>query len=151
MSPQRRRVPPGRAGRLKLRHSLDSAQRGADLLERKLRLLLDKERTLRREADEAGRLWQTRLAEAETWLVRGVLIGGEQALAQAVPADLARVEIEWTSLMGVTYPSAVSWRAPARSPWIGRPATPPSPTRKTPTGPRYAPPPNTAPPAPRPT
>ena len=44
MSPRRGRVPPGRAGRLRLRHSLGTALRGADLLERKLRLLLEKER-----------------------------------------------------------------------------------------------------------
>jgi vacuolar-type H+-ATPase subunit D/Vma8 len=116
MSPRRRTAPPGRAGRLRLRHSLATALRGADLLERKLRLLLDRERALRRTADRAGRLWRERLAEAETWLVRGVLLGGEGALAQAVPADLAGVEVEWTSLMGVRHPSAVSWHAPARSP-----------------------------------
>ncbi|WP_198668655.1 V-type ATP synthase subunit D [Streptomyces triticisoli] len=116
MSPRRHRVPPGRAGRLRLRHSLGTALRGADLLERKLRLLLDRERELRRTADEAGRVWRDRLAEAETWLVRGVLLGGERALTQAAPADRAGVDVEWTSLMGVRHPSAVSWTAPVRSP-----------------------------------
>jgi|UPI00041C0BF1 vacuolar-type H+-ATPase subunit D/Vma8 len=116
MSPRRRTAPPGRAGRLKLRHSLGTALRGADLLERKLRLLLDRERALRRTADQAGRLWRERLAEAETWLIRGVLLGGEAALAQAAPAEAAGLEVEWTSLMGVSYPSAVSWQAPTRSP-----------------------------------
>ena len=42
MSPRARRAPTGRAGRLRLRRSLATAQRGADLLERKLRLLLDR-------------------------------------------------------------------------------------------------------------
>ncbi|MFE9172158.1 V-type ATP synthase subunit D [Streptomyces kebangsaanensis] len=122
MSPRRPRVPPGRAGRLRLRHSLGTALRGADLLERKLRLLLDRERALRRTADEAGRRWRDGLAEAETWLVRGVLLGGERALAEAVPADRAGVKVEWTALMGVGHPSAVSWTAAVRSPAERTPA-----------------------------
>ncbi|MGW0885996.1 V-type ATP synthase subunit D, partial [Streptomyces sp. NPDC002671] len=56
------------------------------------------------------------LAEANAWLVRGVLLGGERALAEAVPADWARVEVRWTSLMGVRHPGAVSWTDPVRSP-----------------------------------
>ncbi|MFD1662106.1 V-type ATP synthase subunit D [Streptomyces caeni] len=116
MSPRRHRVPPGRAGRLRLRHGLDTALRGADLLERKLRLLLDRERELRRAADEAGRAWRERLAEAETWLVRGLLLGGERALADAAPAARARVDVAWTSLMGVDHPSGASVAPPVRSP-----------------------------------
>ncbi|MGI5518299.1 V-type ATP synthase subunit D [Streptomyces sp. CA-106131] len=116
MSAHRRPVPPGRAGRLRLRHSLGTALRGADLLERKLRLLLDRERELRRTAEEAGRVWGDRLAEAETWCVRGLLLGGEQALFEASPADRAEVDVEWTALMGVSHPSSASWTAPVRSP-----------------------------------
>ncbi|MEU6370462.1 V-type ATP synthase subunit D [Streptomyces sp. NPDC046931] len=115
MSARRLRVPPGRAGRLRLRHSLGTALRGADLLERKLRLLLDRERELRRTAEEAGRTWRGRLAEAETWCVRGLLIGGERALFGAAPAGRAGVDVEWTSSMGVSHPSGASWTAPARS------------------------------------
>ncbi|MGW9029078.1 V-type ATP synthase subunit D [Streptomyces sp. NPDC055722] len=90
--------------------------RGADLLERKLRLLLDRERELRRTAEEAGRIWEDRLAEAETWCVRGLLLGGERGLFEAAPADRAGVDVEWTALMGVSHPSRVSWTAPVRSP-----------------------------------
>lgn len=116
MSARRGRVPPGRGGRLRLQHSLGTALRGADLLERKLRLLLDRERALRRTAEEAGRAWRDSLAEAETWCVRGLLLGGERALFDAAPADRAGVDVEWTALMGVSYPSSVSWTAPVRSP-----------------------------------
>ncbi|MGW1259406.1 V-type ATP synthase subunit D [Streptomyces sp. NPDC002513] len=116
MNARRRRVPPGRAGRLRLRHSLNTALRGADLLERKLRLLLDRERESRLAAEEAGRVWRDRLAEAETWCARGVLLGGERALSEAAPADHARIDVEWTALMGVSHPSSVSWTAPVRSP-----------------------------------
>jgi V/A-type H+-transporting ATPase subunit D len=111
-----RRVPPGRAGRLRLRRNLTTALRGADLLERKLRLLLDRERAQRRAAEDAGSAWRDELADADAWLVRGVLLGGEQALAQAVPADRARVGVEWAALMGVPHPAGVTWTAPVRSP-----------------------------------
>ncbi|MET8451825.1 V-type ATP synthase subunit D [Streptomyces sp. NPDC005209] len=109
-------MPAGRAGRLRLRRNLATAVRGADLLERKLRLLLDRERAQRRAAEEAGSAWRAKLADAGTWLVRGVLLGGELALAQAVPGDRARVDVEWAALMGVRHPAAVAWTAPVRSP-----------------------------------
>ncbi|WNM32126.1 V-type ATP synthase subunit D [Streptomyces sp. Li-HN-5-11] len=116
MSGRGSRVPVGRAGRLRLRRNLATALRGADLLERKLRLLLDRERVARRAAQDAGRVWRERMSEADTWLVRGVLLGGEGALAEAVPADRARVEVRWAALMGVRHPEAVSCTGPVRSP-----------------------------------
>ncbi|MFE2064357.1 V-type ATP synthase subunit D [Streptomyces sp. NPDC059467] len=116
MSGRVSRVPAGRAGRLRLRRSLATALRGADLLERKLRLLLDRERVARRAAEEAGEVWRQRLAEADTWLVRGVLLGGEAALAEAVPADRAAADVTWAALMGVRHPATVSWTDPVRSP-----------------------------------
>ncbi|MGW3498044.1 V-type ATP synthase subunit D [Streptomyces sp. NPDC001020] len=115
MSTRRQRVPRGRAGRLRLRRSLGTALRGADLLERKLRLLLDRERELSRTAEESDRIWRDRLAEAETWCVRGLLIGGDRALSETGPTDRAVVDVEWTALMGVSHPSQVSWTAPVRS------------------------------------
>jgi vacuolar-type H+-ATPase subunit D/Vma8 len=111
-----RQVPTGRAGRLRLRRSLATALRGADLLERKLRLLLDRERAERRAAEEAGLVWREQLAEADSWLVRGVMIGGERALAEAVPAGQASIEVRWDALMGVRHPAAVVWTCPVRSP-----------------------------------
>ncbi|MEV7155103.1 V-type ATP synthase subunit D [Streptomyces misionensis] len=122
MSPRARRVPAGRAGRLRLRRSLATAVRGADLLERKLRLLLDRERMTRRAAEDAGLVWRRKLAEAETWLVRGVLLGGERALAEAAPVERARVDVQWGALMGVRHPAAVGWTDPVRSPWERTPS-----------------------------
>lgn len=116
MSPRARRTPAGRAGRLRLRRALATATRGADLLERKLRLLSDREHTARLAAREAERVWRERLAEAETWLVRGVLLGGESALSASAPADRARVDVRWAVLMGVRHPVAVDWTGPVRTP-----------------------------------
>ncbi|MGW2209713.1 V-type ATP synthase subunit D [Streptomyces sp. NPDC001781] len=116
MSPRKRGVATGRAGRLRLRRGLATALRGAGLLERKLRLLLDREATARRAAEDARRVWEEKLADAETWLLRGVLLSGEGALAEAAPADKARVEVRWAALMGVRHPAAVECTTPVRSP-----------------------------------
>ncbi|WP_445281961.1 V-type ATP synthase subunit D [Streptomyces sp. DSM 118148] len=116
MSPRASRAATGRAGRLRLRRGLATALRGADLLERKLRLLLDREHTARRAAEEARRAWEEALADAETWLLRGVLLGGERALARAAPVDRVRLDIRWAALMGVRHPAAVECAAPVRSP-----------------------------------
>ncbi|WP_187645379.1 V-type ATP synthase subunit D [Streptomyces sp. TRM49041] len=115
MTGARRRTPPGRAGRLRLRHSLDVAERGADLLERKLRILRSEHRRLLRAEESAARAWRDLLSEAETWLLRGLLLGGQQALDSAAeglgPAD---VTVHWTVSMGVRHPATVSTSVPDR-------------------------------------
>ena len=68
-----RRTPPGRAGRLRLRHSLDVAERGAQLLEQKLRVLRAEHARLLTAAETAGHAWGERLSEAERWVLRGLL------------------------------------------------------------------------------
>ncbi|WP_435210411.1 V-type ATP synthase subunit D [Streptomyces sp. bgisy034] len=110
-----RRAPPGRAGRMRLRHSLDVAVRGADLLEQKLRILRAEHRRLLRVAEAAARAWEDLLSEAESWLLRGLLLGGEQALdAAAASIASAEVTIDWTVSMGVRHPAGVTTSVPAR-------------------------------------
>ncbi|MGK4585300.1 V-type ATP synthase subunit D [Kitasatospora sp. HPMI-4] len=103
-----RRTPPGRAGRLRLHHSLQVALRGADLLERKLRILSERHRQLRKAEAAAEQSWHRRLGEAETWLLRGLLLGGERALEAAAVTDRVDVTVEWATSMGVHHPSAAS-------------------------------------------
>lgn len=118
-----RRTPPGRAGRLRLRHSLDVAERGADLLEHKLRILRSEHQRLLHAEEAADRAWRKLLSEAESWLLRGLLLGGQQALGSAAagigPAD---VTVRWTVSMGVRHPAAVSLTVPARPPSAAAPA-----------------------------
>ncbi|MGW3449341.1 DUF1918 domain-containing protein [Streptomyces sp. NPDC001076] len=66
-----------------MRRSLATAPRGAGLFERKLWLLLERERAARRAAEEPVRVWRDRLAGGDAWPVRGVLLGGERAPAEA--------------------------------------------------------------------
>ncbi|MFJ8113323.1 V-type ATP synthase subunit D [Streptomyces sp. NPDC096132] len=110
-----RPAPPGRAGRLRLRHSLDVAERGADLLEQKLRILrAEHERLLNAEKKAAG-AWRDLLSEAEDWLLRGLLLGGEQALDTAAEGvGPAEVTVRWTTSMGVRHPATATAFVPAR-------------------------------------
>jgi V/A-type H+-transporting ATPase subunit D len=102
----RLRHPPGRSGRLWLRHRLEVARRGADLLDKKRRALLLEERRLRVLARETDAAWSEAARDAETWLSRAAVMAGESKLAmlEAVRPS-ARVAIRWRSTMGVTFAS----------------------------------------------
>lgn len=100
-------VPPGRAGRMWLRRKLDTAARGRDQLDRKLRILVpERERLLI--LDERCRAdWARTCGEARVWLLRAGLLGGEDALRAAIPSEPATVAVAWTSAMGLSYPTDV--------------------------------------------
>lgn len=107
------RVPPGRAGRLWLRGRLAAAERAADLLEHKARLLRTEHR---RYADAAsrGRLeWTTALRAADEWTLRATILAGERGLLLAAAPEQATVDVQWATLMGVRYPrrTTCSWPA----------------------------------------
>ncbi|MDF3149514.1 V-type ATP synthase subunit D, partial [Streptomyces sp. T21Q-yed] len=115
MTGTRRRTPPGRAGRLRLRHNLDVAVRGADLLEQKLRILRSEHQRLLHAEEAAGRAWRELLSEAEDWLLRGLLLGGEGALDSAAAGiGPAEVTVHWTVSMGVRHPAGVATSVPDR-------------------------------------
>ncbi|MFD8234775.1 V-type ATP synthase subunit D [Streptomyces sp. NPDC059696] len=110
------RTPPGRAGRMRVSRSLDVARRGADLLDQKLRILRTEHERLVR-ADRAAReRWHARLTEAETWLRRGLLLGGEEALTAPAAGHLTALEIGWASTMGVRHPRTAVCTIPELSP-----------------------------------
>lgn len=112
------RVPPGRAGRLHLRRRLAAAERGADLLERKLHVLLEEHRARARAAEDSLRAWRLAATEADTWLTRGLAQAGHDGLALALPSEPALVTVRETTSMGVRYPSAVTCKLPAETPDI---------------------------------
>jgi V/A-type H+-transporting ATPase subunit D len=101
------RIPPGRSGRLWLTRRLEAAERGRDQLDRKLRILtLDLQRT-RLLADRAGTEWREALREADAWLLRAALLGGQDAVRGAAAPHLVEVSVTWVTDMGVTYPAEV--------------------------------------------
>ncbi|MDA3625130.1 V-type ATP synthase subunit D [Saccharopolyspora sp. WRP15-2] len=107
------RIPPGRAGRLRLRRRLEVAERGAALLDQKLRALQQEEHQLAARAEASGRDWARSAAAAEDWLLRAVLLGGQGGLRLADPGSPVDVSVHWTASMGVRYPVGVSRTPPS--------------------------------------
>jgi len=112
------RIPPGRAGRMWLRRRVDTAVRGRDQLDRKLRILVAEQQRLRAQADRSRAEWVTSCEVAQTWLLRATLLGGQDAVHNATPPQPANVEIAWTTAMGLSYPADVRLVAPTSQPLI---------------------------------
>lgn len=108
-------APPGRAGRLWLQHRLATAQQGADLLEHKLHILRAERERLALQQERTSNAWEAASSEATTWLLRGVLLGGERAVRLSSDQALADVEIVWEQPMGVRYPAEATCAVPEPS------------------------------------
>jgi V/A-type H+/Na+-transporting ATPase subunit D len=112
-------VPPGRAGRLWLTRRLQLARRGADLLDRKLRIL-QAELIRFREADtRTAAEWDRCCADAERWLLRARLLGGERAIRLGAGGQLATVTIPYAVTMGVRHPADPACLSPVGLTWDG--------------------------------
>ena len=112
-------VPPGRSGRIWLVRRLETARRGADLLDRKLRIL--QAELLRRQAaaaDAAAR-WEHCQAEARGWLVRLTFLSGERAVRLAASGQAADVAVSYETTMGIRYPARVACSCPPAGTWDG--------------------------------
>ena len=109
-----RNLPAGRMARLWLRSRLGVASRAVNVLEQKIHALTREQRRLRHHAEEAERSWNDALREADRWLVRAAVIGGDPqiGLARSQVEGAADAQIRWRSLMGVTYPAEVSLVTP---------------------------------------
>lgn len=108
-------VPLGRAGRLWLIGRLESAQRGATLLDRKRQLLRRELDRLSSRRHETARRWAEACAEAERWGLRATALGGASDVAEAAAALAGRAEVEvaWTNTMGVMHPEEPRCALPA--------------------------------------
>jgi V/A-type H+-transporting ATPase subunit D len=111
-------VPPGRMGRLWLERRLAIARRGADLLDRKLRVLQRELAVTRDSAARTEREWTRSCAEAEEWLLRSALLEGQRGSRLSAPRELAEVQISYTVTMGVRHPADGVYSPPlAPAPW----------------------------------
>jgi vacuolar-type H+-ATPase subunit D/Vma8 len=97
-------MPAGRAGRRWLAGRLATAEQAAELLDGKLRVLRRTQRSYHLRAERTAAAWSRACSEAETWLLRARLLGGQQALRDASPDGAAIVELRWTVVMGVQHP-----------------------------------------------
>jgi V/A-type H+/Na+-transporting ATPase subunit D len=112
-------VPPGRAGRLWLTRRLQVARRGADLLDRKLRILQGELDSRRAAAAQTAAEWNRRCADAEQWLLRASLLGGQRAVRLAADGQPAEVTISYAITMGVRHPGGTTCMIPAPATWDG--------------------------------
>lgn len=112
-------VPPGRAGRLWLTRRLQVARRGADLLDRKLRILQAELGRFRAAKARTAAEWDRCCAEAERWLLRASMLGGERAVRLAADGQLATVTIPYAVTMGVRHPVAPACQIPVAATWDG--------------------------------
>lgn len=111
--PVARTIPPGRAGRMWLRGRLATAERGRDQLDRKLRILIPERQRLQTRLRLRQEAWSAAYDEAQTWLLRAALLGGQDAIRAATPSRPADVEVTWASAMGLSYPEDAVVRDPA--------------------------------------
>ena len=112
-------VPPGRAGRLWLTRRLQVARRGADLLDRKLRILQAELARFRDSEARTAAEWDRCCADAERWLLRASMLGGERAVRLAADGQPATVTIPYTVTMGVRHPASPACVIPASVTWDG--------------------------------
>jgi V/A-type H+/Na+-transporting ATPase subunit D len=117
MTPPKLATPPGRAGRIWLVRRLETARRGADLLDRKLRILQSELSRLQAAAAETAGEWDRCQADARTWLLRAALLGGERAIRLADDGQVADVRVSYTTTMGVRHPTTASCAFPPTLTW----------------------------------
>lgn len=109
------RVPPGRAGRLWLNRRLGTARHAAALLDRKLHVLRTERERLALVAEHTGAEWAAAQREADEWLTRAAVLGGQRDLRLSSADRLAEVTIRWDAVMGVRYPGDTVFTPPAES------------------------------------
>jgi V/A-type H+/Na+-transporting ATPase subunit D len=105
------RHPAGRAGRPWLAHRLEVARRGAELLADKQRALMREHARLEPLLAQARSDWELRAREAERWLARAAMLGGERQLDFA-GAALAQVTVSWRTILGVRCPADAQLELP---------------------------------------
>lgn len=119
MSTAKLAVPPGRAGRLWLERRLAVARRGADLLDRKLRILAAELDRLQTAAAATRQEWEQRCGEAERALLRASLLGGQRSVRLAAGREFAEVTINYTVTMGARHPDGTDCSVPGPATWDG--------------------------------
>lgn len=107
-----RGLPPGRAGLMWLARRSAVATRGADLLERKLRILLAEEKDYALLEQRTQQEWARAVGELDLWMLRSALISGQRAVRLAGDGAQCEVEVTWQLTMGVRYPTSATCRIP---------------------------------------
>lgn len=110
--------PPGRAGLMWLQHRLVLARRAASRLDQKLRILRTEQAAFAMLQDRTGRAWEQGCREADVWLLRAALLGGQEGVRPPPGLPSAEVRIDWTTALGTTYPARGSCTMPDPDPHL---------------------------------
>ncbi|CEA07926.1 V-type ATP synthase subunit D [Arthrobacter saudimassiliensis] len=103
----------GRAGRAEAERRLETARRGAELLERKQRILEHTVTRLRGRAAQAQQAWEEAARAAAVWLQRSAALDGMERIREAAPGAWARVHLQTAVSMGIEYPASAGCELPA--------------------------------------
>ena len=101
-----------------LQRRLGLAHRAASRLDQKLRILRTEQTAFAMLQDRTGRAWDQECREADVWLLRAALVGGQEGVRPPPGLPSAEVSIDWTTALGTTYPARGSCTTPDPDPHL---------------------------------
>ena len=109
----------GRAARAETERRLETARRGAELLDRKQQILRIAIGNRAERSEQSLQRFHEAAAGASLWLGRALALDGLGHIREAVPDTLAEAEIRWGGAMGISYPEDAAVNLPAQMPSSG--------------------------------
>jgi V/A-type H+-transporting ATPase subunit D len=89
---------------MRVERRLQTARHGAELLDRKQRIMANELERLALQASRSGQEWERCAREAAVWLQRAAALDGREGIESSSPTKAAEVEVQWGDAMGVAYP-----------------------------------------------
>jgi len=89
---------------MRIERRLQTARHGAQLLDRKQRIMANELKRLAQQASQSGQEWERRAREAAVWLQRAAALDGREGIESSSPTSAAEVEVQWGGAMGADYP-----------------------------------------------
>ena len=102
---------------------LQTANRAATLLDHKLHVLRTEQERLAMIADRTRTEWDAAQREAEQWLTRAAVLGGQREIRIGTAEKLAEVTVTWNAVMGARYPAKAVCAPPPQSSEARSPGT----------------------------
>jgi V/A-type H+-transporting ATPase subunit D len=94
---------------------LRTARRAATLLDHKLHVLRTEQERLALIAGRTRTEWDAAQREADRWLTRAAVLGGQREIRLGTADQLAEVTVTWDAVMGARYPGEATCALPAES------------------------------------
>jgi len=101
---------------MRVQRRLLTARHGAELLDRKQRIMANELERLQLSADRSRQEWEDRARDAAVWLQRAAALDGRERIEAASPGKPAEVEVRWGGAMGVAFPAEALCEPPGAPP-----------------------------------